>query len=275
MTNRPKQPPKMPGAGPIDTQPAPAQRPANRPSVRQYDKRTILTVWAAAALPMALLSWLVAPILGRVLGGPTGLPQALILCLTAGLVWQFILVAILVRREIDGWSWAAVRDALWLRSPVSPASGRIGGRVWWAVVVPILAFGLLQFVPGPTPPAIRDLGALLSSPAGTELFAGSWSWFAAVVTMAVFNTVLGEELLFRGLLLPRMRGAFGSGDWLANAILFGCYHLHAPWAIPKSVAAGLAMAYPSVRYRSAWMGIVVHSVQSLIIILGTLSVVAR
>ena len=29
----------------------------------------------------------------------------------------------------------------------------------------------------------------------------------------VFNTVLGEELLFRGFLLPRMNGAFGRRDW--------------------------------------------------------------
>jgi membrane protease YdiL (CAAX protease family) len=47
----------------------------------------------------------------------------------------------------------------------------------------------------------------------------------------VFNTVLGEELLFRGLLLPRMQGAFGRGDWVANGVLFAVYHLHVPWVI--------------------------------------------
>lgn len=30
--------------------------------------------------------------------------------------------------------------------------------------------------------------------------------------MFLFNTALGEELLFRGYLLPRMNGAFGRGD---------------------------------------------------------------
>jgi membrane protease YdiL (CAAX protease family) len=43
----------------------------------------------------------------------------------------------------------------------------------------------------------------------------------------VFNTALGEVLLFRGLLLPRM-GAFGRADWVANGLLFACYHLHEP-----------------------------------------------
>lgn len=242
---------------------------------RQYDVASIVGIWLAAALPMALLAWVVAPAVGRWLGGSTGFPRALILCLAAGLVWHFVLVMILVAREIDSWRWSAVRDALWLRPPSSPTSGRLGGRVWGAVVPPILAFGALQMVPGLRGPADRDLGALLNSEVGTRLFAGSWLWFAAVVAMAVFNTVLGEELLFRGLLLPRMRAVFGSKDWLANAVLFGCYHLHMPWAIPKSIGAGLALAYPSARYRSAWMGIVVHSVQSLVIVAGTLVVVLR
>jgi hypothetical protein len=60
-------------------------------------------------------------------------------------------------------------------------------------------------------------------------------WYALVVAMAVFNTVLGEELLFRGVLLTRMRGAFGPGDWIANGILFACHHPHMPWAIPSAL----------------------------------------
>jgi CAAX protease family protein len=55
-----------------------------------------------------------------------------------------------------------------------------------------------------------------------------------MVTMMIFNTVLGKELLFRGLLLPRMRAAFGRWDWLANGVLFGIYHLHVPWTIPQN-----------------------------------------
>ena len=51
----------------------------------------------------------------------------------------------------------------------------------------------------------------------------------------MFTTVLGEELLFRGYLLPRMNGAFGRGDWVANGLLFTVYHLHVPWAMPATL----------------------------------------
>jgi CAAX protease family protein len=111
--------------------------------------------------------------------------------------------------------------------------------------------------------ASHDFGAFLASDEGHALLRGNWGLFVLIVVMMTFNTVLGEELLFRGLLLPRMRGAFGRADWVAKGILMGVCHLHQPWSIPGSVVAGLLMAYPTRRFRSAWMGIIIHSSQSL------------
>ncbi len=48
------------------------------------------------------------------------------------------------------------------------------------------------------------MGEFLSSHAGHALLGGAWGWFAIIAALVVFNTVLGEELLFRGYLLPRM-----------------------------------------------------------------------
>ena len=169
---------------------------------------------------MAALSWLVAPALAAQLGGPTAWPRALVACLTVGLVWQGVLVLVLVRRETGTLRWRAVADALWLHRPRSPRTGRVGGRVWWVLLPAVLVVGLEQLLPSLHVPAGRDLGAFLRSTDGHEFLSGNWPWFAAIVVMAVFNTVLGEELLFRGLLLPRMRGVFGRADWLANGLLF-------------------------------------------------------
>jgi membrane protease YdiL (CAAX protease family) len=102
---------------------------------------------------------------------------------------------------------------------------------------------------------------------------GSWGWFGLIVVLLVFNTVLGEELLFRGLLLPRMNGAFGRGDWLANGLLFAAYHLHMPWAIPMTLLDTFVIAYPAKRYRSAWIAIAVHASGSVLICAITLSLV--
>ena len=111
-------------------------------AVRQYSLAQILAVWAAAAVPMGVLAWIVAPWLKDQLGGDEPLMQALLICLTAGLIWQFLLVAILIRRELGGLEWSRVRNALWLRAPRDPKTGRMGGRVWLWVLPFVVLFAL-------------------------------------------------------------------------------------------------------------------------------------
>jgi uncharacterized protein len=234
-------------------------------AVRQYSLVEILAVWAAAAIPMGVLAWIVAPWLRDQLGGDEPLAQALLICITAGLIWQFVLVLILTRRELGGLQWPRVRDALWLRRPRDPNSGRVGGRVWLWVIPFIILFGLEEAV-GIPGPSVRDFADFLDSDRGEDFFRGAWGWFALIVVLVVFNTVLGEELLFRGLLLPRMRRVFGRWDFVANGALFALYHLHTPWVIPATLVDIFALAYPSRRFQSAWMGIVVHSTQSVVVI---------
>jgi hypothetical protein len=98
-----------------------------------------------------------------------------------------------------------------------------------------------MFLPEPWKVENRDFAHFLDSDVGKQFFSGAWGWFAVVVVLAIFNTVLGEELLFRGFLLPRMNGAFGRVDWLANGVLFSAYHLHERgsssrrWPMPSSL----------------------------------------
>jgi uncharacterized protein len=233
--------------------------------IPQLRIRGIVAVWAAAALPMAALAWLVAPVLEDRFAGDGVMPmmKALLVCLTVGLVWQFVLVAILVGREQRTLRWSTVREALWLRSPRSPRSGRVGGRIWLIVIPLILAFAAAQELALFAAPENRAFATLVESDAGKAFLDGAWAWYALIVALFVFTSVLGEELLFRGYLLPRMNGAFGRGDWVANGLLFTGYHLHVPWAMPATLLDTFTLAYPSKRYRSAWIGIAVHSAQSV------------
>jgi membrane protease YdiL (CAAX protease family) len=252
--------------------------PADRESVAlpQYSIPQILAVWAAAALPMGALAWLVAPVLADQFGGEENVPmaKALLLCLAAGLIWQFILVVLLVRREQGTLAWPVVREALWLRSPRSPSSGRRGGRLWLILIPLIVGFALAhEAIPAPGAPENRDFGEFLSTDAGKDFLEGAWGWYAVILVGFLFNTVLGEELLFRGLLLPRMNGAFGRGDWVANGLLFTAYHLHVPWAMLGVLTDLATIIYPSKRYRSALIGIAVHSAQSVVLAIIVLTFV--
>ncbi|HEX2514533.1 MAG TPA: CPBP family intramembrane glutamic endopeptidase, partial [Chloroflexota bacterium] len=132
----------------------------------------------------------------------------------------------------------------------------------WVSVFPFLA----------EPPGYGP-GALFQSPQALARLEGAWWFFALFVANAVLNTVLGEEFLFRGVLLPRMEGAFGRWSWVANGVLFGLYHVHQPWGLPDSVLTGLLYTFPAYRFRSTWMSIILHSAQSVFFAVVVLGVV--
>ncbi len=242
--------------------------------IPQLSRRGVLAVWAAAAIPMGLLAWVAAPLVADRLTGPGPFARALLALLTVGLVWQFILVVILLYREQGTLRWRVVREALWLRAPRNPRTGKRGGRQWLIIPVVIAAYFALDVVPSLPHDQRRDFGAFMTSDAPAVL-GGSWGWFAVLITLWVFNTVLGEELLFRGYLLPRMNKAFGRADWLANGLLFAAYHVHMWWSMPGILLDTLTFALPSKHYRSALIGIIVHSSQSIMLFFLVLPVVLQ
>jgi membrane protease YdiL (CAAX protease family) len=234
-------------------------------AIPQLGRRAILKIWAAAALPMAALAWIVAPVLADRFSGDGHVPmaKALFVSLTIGLVWQVVLVMGLVRREQGSLRFATIREALWLRSPRSPRSGRVGGRVWLVVIPLIVAFAVTNELLALSGPENRGFVALIESDAGKAFLDGAFGWYGLVLAMLAF-TIAGEELLFRGYLLPRMNGAFGRGDWVANGLLFAGYHLHVPWAMPATLFDMFTVSYPTKRFRSTWIGIAVHGSQSVV-----------
>ena len=87
--------------------------------IKQYSLAQIFAVWAAAAVPMGVLAWMVAPALEDSFTGTGNVPlvESLLLVLTAGSIWQFALVVGLVWFEQRSLRWPTFRNALWLRSP--------------------------------------------------------------------------------------------------------------------------------------------------------------
>jgi hypothetical protein len=108
------------------------------------------------------------------LSGEGNLPfvKALLNCITAGLIWQFILAMALVGREQRTLRWSVPREALWLRSPRSPRSGRVGGRVWLVLIPLIVAFAAEELISLPGP-AGQDIASFLESDSGRSFSMGT------------------------------------------------------------------------------------------------------
>ncbi|HSE80496.1 MAG TPA: hypothetical protein VLA87_02245 [Gaiellaceae bacterium] len=158
--------------------------------IQQYRGRAILAIWAAAALPMGVLAWIIAPPLADNLSGAGNVPmaKALLVLLTAGLIWQFVLVAALVWREQRTFRWSTLREALWLRSPQSPRSGRTGGRVRLVLIPLMVAYAAVPFIFLQIGhPDDRDFGTFLESDSGQSFMSGNWGWFGLMLVLWVLT----------------------------------------------------------------------------------------
>jgi uncharacterized protein len=256
----------------------------------QYSLAKILGIWALAAAPMGILGWMgwiVSPLLASNFGlDRLGVFVTRLVLLMLGLIWLFVLSMIIVRQEEGNLRWAMVKRRLRLNAPREPATGEPRARLWLWVVPFIVAVAVVELVlntplenawvsvfPFLAEPQGYSFDAILGSQEILARLEGAWWFFALIVVMAVFNTILGEEFLFRGVLLPRMEGVFGRGSWVANSILFALYHVHKPWIIPNAVLTGLLYTFPAYRYRSTWMSVIVHSAQSVFFAFLVLGVV--
>jgi membrane protease YdiL (CAAX protease family) len=252
---------------------------------KQYSLARILGIWALASIPMGILGWVVFPAVSPDLGSdPLGAGVTRFVLLAFGLIWMFVLSLIIVRQEEGDLRWATVKRRLRLNTPRDPTTGETRRRLWlW--VIPFLIASVVwdlaltskvdrlwvSVFPFFAEPPGYNFDAFFESQEILARLVGAWWFFGLFAVSSVF-TLLGEEFLFRGVLLPKMEGVFGRWSWVANGVLFGLYHVHQPWGIAGNVISGaLFLAFPSWRFRSTWMAVIVHSAQSVffgLLILG-------
>lgn len=210
-------------------------RDPDRVEVPQYGLRAIVLMFAWPAVWFTVLIYVIGRQLipvGSVT--PTWL-RLLVIILGTGA--ELVAGLVLLHREGYRLTPGALRDRIRLHWPK-------GWKVWAvAAIVFVLGMSLsmamgpvnraLASVPGFVPPAwwgtannptIKVGGAADVFPdldlEGNYLFV-----LLYFVTGLVFN-IFGEEIYYRGYLLPRMHGVFGKWDWIANGVLFTLKHVY-------------------------------------------------
>jgi len=86
-------------------------------------------------------------------------------------------------------------------------------------------------------------------------------WIFAVWLPYFFFNIAGEELLWRGYLLPRQEQALGSRAWILNGLLWAVFHSAIGWRIAL-VLLPIEFIVPYVvqRRHNTWLGILIHGV---------------
>ena len=245
--------------------------------LRQYSLAQILGIWALATIPMGVLGFIVVPAVIPLVPLHPGL--IFWMAMVVGMIWQFVLAVLLLRGEPGGLSGQSLRARIWLRSPSEPKTGVAKRSLYWWAVVAIAANLLGDWLATPLNQAWASVLAWLPTPAYTQIqgladpqFRGQWWILGLVIVSSIFNYILGEELLFRGVLLPRMAGTFGRWDWVANTVLFGLYHVHKIWLWPQMILSSFGTAWATRRFRSLWMGVIVHGIEGVVVLVMVISI---
>lgn len=74
----------------------------------------------------------------------------------------------------------------------------------------------------------------------------------------LFINILGEELFWRGYMLPRQVQQHGEKAWIVNGALWSLFHLPVYWIAPALAPGCFALAYVTQKRRSLWPATIAH-----------------
>jgi membrane protease YdiL (CAAX protease family) len=114
------------------------------------------------------------------------------------------------------------------------------------------------------PSSLRDFLAHFAPAAfmGIPLHGQWWIAFYYILVL-VFGNIAGEELWWRGYLLPRQEAASGPVAWLVHGLLWAAFHLFfqtTVWDRIRMMPTCCALALVAQSRKNTWPGIVTHSV---------------
>jgi len=176
-----------------------------------------------------------------------------LLVIVLGTGAELVAGLVLLHREGYRLTAGALRDRIRLRWPK-------GWKAWTlAAVVLILGMSLsmamgpvnraLASVPGFVPPVWWGAGnnPTIKVNSAADVFPdvnleGNFLFVLSYFVITLVFNIVGEEIYYRGYLLPRMRGAFGQWDWVANGVLFTLKHVYQRWLYPGILVGGVAYA---------------------------------
>ena len=227
----------------------------------------VMFVWPVAWY--MILIHLIMPLFFTPVPGES-LPTSIFLAVIAlGGGAELLVALILLRREGYRLTIGGLRDRARLYWPKS-------WKKWTlAIVVFVIVFALgmlsgrlskaLATVPGFIPPVwwppmsnpTVEVKSIIDAFPDINL-GGNYLFLAVFFVIGLVFNIIGEELYYRGLLLPRMRGIFGKYDWVANGIGFCLKHFYQRWIYPSLLLPGLAFAFVAGPLGSLLLAMVFH-----------------
>jgi membrane protease YdiL (CAAX protease family) len=73
--------------------------------------------------------------------------------------------------------------------------------------------------------------------------------------------IMGEEIVWRGVILPRQELVFGKKAWIIHGIFWGIFHIAFGWQLLLTLLPVIFIqSYVVQRRKNSWIGVVIHAV---------------
>lgn len=241
-----------------------------RPRVREVPQ---LSLWRTLGMFLWPAAWytFVIYVIGRALSpSPDSTPTWVLLgAIALGSGAELLVGLWLLRREGYRLTISDLKERIRLTWPK-------GWKAWaLAATVLVVAMGLsmtmggahktLASVPGFVPPewwppASNPLAEVtgIADVFPDVTLEGNYLFVIGYLLIGLVFNIFGEEIYYRGYLLPRMRGVFGRWDWVANGVLFTLKHVYQRWLYPGILIGGLGFAFAAGPLGSLPLAMVFH-----------------
>ncbi len=229
------------------------------PSPLSFSKS--LALFAVPWLVFVAAIYIVLPALGH-----AGVPLFLVFLISLGIPLGLLAAAALVayQREGGSWTWGAFS----CRFRLMPMQRSTWLWTLGLTALMILAPGLLSFSAdmiqqrAPLPDILARLFAVSPEAFMGVPLAGAWWLVPGYLAYMVIN-VAGEELWWRGYILPRQVLSLGKWTWLVHGVLWNLFHSFFYWELVFLLPGCLALSYLAQKSKNTWPGIIAHLASSI------------
>ena len=134
-----------------------------------------------------------------------------------------------------------------------------GHQLFAQIELALIANGLIP-LPSELPPLV-DPRVQFSLPVIEQFIGGTvhgnWHVALAFFVMLFFN-IAGEELWWRGYILPRQELTHGRWVWLIHGLMWMGFHAYQWWNMISLLPVCLIIAYASYRLKNNWPAFIAH-----------------
>ncbi len=183
----------------------------------------------------------------------------------------FALAIIAFRLEPGAHSWSVFvgryrlnrmtgRDMIWTAALLVIGVGAYGGLGFTGKIlasVPWLA------PPGYFPAEINPVKTMMPGIFMDTVLKGQW-WIIPAYFAGWFLNIFGEELLWRGYVLPRQEALYGRYTWLVHGALWTLWHAFFSWNMLAILPVAFGISFVAQRTRNTWPGIIVHGIANFV-----------